>query len=74
MTAFLWVGLGGFLGAIARYAAALALAAPTPGRFPTATFLVNCVGCLLIGLVAARIVPLWPDLPVLAPAGRERRS
>jgi CrcB protein len=52
MSAFVWVGLGGFLGSMARYAVALALAAPEPGRFPFATFSVNLAGCLLIGLLA----------------------
>lgn len=52
MGAYLWVGLGGFIGSVARYAASVALAAPAAGRFPWATFAVNGVGCLLIGLLA----------------------
>lgn len=52
MTAWVWVGLGGCIGAVGRYGVALALGAGAAGRFPLATFVANCVGCLLIGLVA----------------------
>ena len=52
MSAFLWVGLGGFLGSVARYAVAMWCGAAQPGRFPWATFAVNCAGCLLIGVLA----------------------
>ena len=52
MSAYLWVGLGGFLGSIARYSVALLVPASATSRFPTATFIVNCLGCLLIGLLA----------------------
>ena len=38
MITYWWVGLGGFLGAIARYAVAVALPPATAGRFPLATF------------------------------------
>lgn len=52
MSAYWWVGLGGFVGSVARYAVALWLGGSTAGRFPWATFGVNVVGCLLIGLLA----------------------
>jgi CrcB protein len=55
MSAYLWVGLGGFIGSIARYAVAVSLTPAAPGRFPWATFTVNCVGCLLIGLLAGML-------------------
>ncbi|MGY0635257.1 fluoride efflux transporter CrcB [Luteimonas sp. A478] len=51
MSAYLWVGLGGFLGSVARYALAVALGAAPTDRFPWATFAVNCLGCLLIGVL-----------------------
>ena len=53
MKEVLIVGLGSFLGGSLRYAVAkLAMAiAPTP--FPLGTFLVNVVGCLIIGFVSA---------------------
>ena len=52
MSAYLWVGIGGFIGSVARYAVAVWLAPGEVGRFPWATFAVNCVGCLAIGLLA----------------------
>ena len=45
------VAAGGALGALARYAVALALGAPESGAFPSATFTANAAGCLLIGLL-----------------------
>lgn len=51
MTAYLWVGVGGFVGSVARHAVAIWLAPGDPARFPWATFGVNCAGCLLIGLL-----------------------
>lgn len=52
MSTYLWVGLGGFIGAVARYAVGAGLGAAPADRFPWATFAVNCLGCLLIGLLA----------------------
>ena len=51
MSAYLWVGLGGFIGSVARYAVSVGLGAAPADRFPWATFAVNCLGCLLIGLL-----------------------
>ncbi|MGY0653093.1 fluoride efflux transporter CrcB [Luteimonas sp. A537] len=51
MSAYLWVGLGGFIGSMARYAVSVGLGAAPTDRFPWATFAVNCLGCLLIGLL-----------------------
>lgn len=47
---FLFIGLGGFLGALARYCIGLAL--PFDGQFPLATLLVNVLGCFLIAISA----------------------
>ena len=52
MSTYLWVGLGGFLGSVARYAVAVWLGNTPTDRFPWATFAVNCLGCLLIGVMA----------------------
>jgi CrcB protein len=46
-----WVMLGGALGAACRYAFSVGLSNPGAGGFPWATFVVNMLGCLLIGLV-----------------------
>ncbi|ALG68348.1 fluoride efflux transporter CrcB [Beggiatoa leptomitoformis] len=48
---YLWVGLGGFVGSVARYAVALWMARFTTG-FPLGTLLVNITGCFLIALIA----------------------
>jgi CrcB protein len=49
-TAFLAVAVGGSIGSVARYGMTLVL--PNLGDgFPTATFVTNVVGCLLIGLL-----------------------
>ena len=47
------VGLGGFVGSIARYLLGLVIQSRTPTwQFPLHTFLINIIGCLLIGLFA----------------------
>lgn len=48
---FLWIGMGGFLGAIARYLVSVWCVDRLNSRFPYGTFLINVSGCLLIGLV-----------------------
>jgi CrcB protein len=53
MQAILLVGLGGFLGSVARYGlASYVLQAAGPHRFPFGTFAVNLLGCLVAGLLA----------------------
>jgi len=47
---FLWVGLGGFLGSIARYGMSLGFSRILQLNFPYGTFTVNVLGCLLIGV------------------------
>lgn len=58
MVAALCVGAGGFVGAVLRYLAGLAL----PGAaFPVSTFFVNVVGSFVIGLIvgAVDVRPEW---------------
>jgi CrcB protein len=61
MLPYLLVGLGGFLGAIARYAVARWVGGITDARFPWGTFLINVSGSFLLGviggLLAERLVP-----------------
>jgi len=45
------IGVGGALGALARYALGGAVHRALPGFFPYGTFVVNLLGCLLFGLV-----------------------
>ena len=49
MLKLLIVGLGGFLGAIARYGLSGLVHRVANGSFPTGTFAVNVLGCFLIG-------------------------
>ena len=49
----LFVGLGGFIGASLRYATGMFVGRfITDAQFPYGTFVVNMVGCLLIGFLA----------------------
>lgn len=52
------VSAGGALGAAARYGISVALPHP-PGSFAWSTFLVNAVGCLLIGVLMAFLARGW---------------
>ncbi len=47
------VGIGGFLGAMARYAVGTYIASRLGVRFPYGTFVINISGCFAIGLVLA---------------------
>lgn len=57
----LLVGLGGFVGANARYLTGRWVDSVAGGRFPLGTFAINVSGSLLLGLLggvlAARLVP-----------------
>lgn len=48
-----WVGIGGAVGAIARYLVGRELTERVGGLFPWGTFTVNVVGALLIGVLFA---------------------
>jgi CrcB protein len=52
------VSVGGALGASARYGAAL-LWPTAPGAFPWITFLVNVIGCGIIGVFMVIITDVW---------------
>lgn len=49
MIHFLAVGLGGFVGAIARYGLSSLVQSRLGGDFPAGTLLVNVLGCFLAG-------------------------
>ena len=58
----IWVGLGGGLGSMLRYLSSLWVHKHYSGTFPLATFLINILGCLCMGLFigwASRYV--WMD-------------
>jgi CrcB protein len=46
----LFIGLGGFIGSVSRYWMQQYFLRLVPVGFPLGTFLVNVIGCLLIGL------------------------
>ncbi len=52
----LLVGLGGFIGAITRYALSGLAQRWTSSGFPLGTLLVNTLGCLVIGFIAWLVV------------------
>ena len=53
MTHLLLVGIGGFIGAVTRYALGGWITQLTvQAKFPYGTFLVNLAGCFVIGLLA----------------------
>lgn len=53
MGAILWVGLGGFLGANARYLLGGVIAERWGAIFPWATFVINITGCFILGVFGA---------------------
>jgi fluoride exporter len=68
----LWVGLGGAAGSIARYLVHKYLSQLYPHLFPVGTFVVNILGCFLIGLfygLARKHEYFTPDLRILLMAG-----
>lgn len=68
---YLFVGLGGFLGANTRYIVSTWITDRTTAAFPVGTFTVNLAGSLLIGIILTllteRLVvdPLWRLLIVV---------
>jgi CrcB protein len=64
---YLWVGLGGALGSIARYVVGLVVYERMGTRFPYGTFVINISGCFVIGLV----LTVLDDRLGLSPAWRE---
>ena len=63
---FVLVGVGGFLGANARFVTAKWIGTWVDARFPLGTFLINMSGSFLLGLLggllAARLVPRGDDV------------
>ncbi len=64
MKHILWVGLGGFLGASSRFATGVWLTRVISTNFPTATFLVNFIGCILLGALVNVGLDKQSHLPV----------
>ena len=71
-TPYLFVAIGGALGAIARFALTSVVARRTGGYWPWGTFVVNISGCVAIGLVLAIAdarADLHPGWRYLIPTG-----
>jgi len=66
------IGIGGALGAIARYQVAAVVQARVPVGFPYGTFVVNITGCLIMGIVTALLTErlvVNPNWLFLVPIG-----
>ena len=57
--AYLLAALGGAVGALARWGLTEAL--PSPAGWPWATLVVNLTGCLLLGVLLARLAGRSPE-------------
>src|SRR5688572_5779865 len=62
---FLWVGIGGFLGSIARYGASVAIRNWIPQPWPWATLLINITGCFAVGFFMTHFEKQSPNLAQL---------
>jgi fluoride exporter len=60
------ISAGGVLGAVARYGLGQAFPA-APDGFPWATFGINVVGCLLIGVLMVLIAEVWSGRRLIRP-------
>jgi fluoride exporter len=50
---YLWIALGGSLGALARYWVGVTIASRLGTKFPYGTFVINITACVIIGFVLA---------------------
>lgn len=66
LSKLLIVGVGGFVGAIARYLISAGVARRFPGSFPFGTLAVNVIGALIIGVLMAVVA----DRPILGEKSR----
>lgn len=68
---YLWVGIGGFLGANARYGMTRLVADRLGATWPWGTFLINVIGALLIGILLTMLIehavadPIWRQVIVI---------
>ena len=60
MQAYLWVGLGGAIGAMGRFGLGSAIGRVWANSFPVATLLVNVLGAVLMGLFMGAVARLSP--------------
>lgn len=60
------VAAGGAIGALSRYGVGLLLPT-TRGHFPYGTFLINVLGCALIGVLMVLVGEVYPNRPLIRP-------
>jgi len=63
MKPVVFVGLGGFIGAVSRYLTSLLVSKFTGNGFPWGTIAVNMIGCLILGVLTGIIIDKefsWP--------------
>ncbi|MEZ5852659.1 MAG: fluoride efflux transporter CrcB [Hyphomicrobiaceae bacterium] len=65
MKLMLLAGMGGAIGASARYLVGVACAVWFPVSFPWATFAVNVIGSFLMGIIVAAWMPLFGGSPAV---------
>ena len=53
MQKYLWIGLGGALGALARYGVGVVVTDRFGSKFPYATLVINVTACIIIGFSLA---------------------
>lgn len=58
---FAWVGLGGGLGSVLRWAIGRIVGERYHGGFPLATFLINISGAFVIGYLSVMLGVYWRD-------------
>jgi CrcB protein len=69
---YLMVGIGGFLGSVARYQVALLIQQRVRAGYPWGTFVVNVSGCLIMGLATTLLTERLvtnPNWRFLVPIG-----
>src|ERR1700754_226867 len=64
---YAWIALGGLIGCNARFVVGRAVAAKLGTAFPYGTFLINCTGAFLIGLIATLITERVIAAPAVRP-------
>jgi CrcB protein len=61
------VGLGGGIGALARYEIAMRAGIVTPPDFPWATLWINVSGAFLLGFLVTLVIEHWPPTRYVRP-------
>ncbi|WNS80471.1 fluoride efflux transporter CrcB [Domibacillus sp. DTU_2020_1001157_1_SI_ALB_TIR_016] len=52
---YIWIGIGGVMGALLRYSVSVVMDHGAAGGFPFATLFVNCLGCFLLPFLTEKV-------------------